>query len=128
MRTEFSNQTHRNGVIHMKSHKSPVAVVPRQTGAPSTLQKIASRALGVFIILMASVMFVQVTPLVVAFIGAYVGIPAQGAVQNADIIVWVLSSLAVLAAMVVVYLRIIYSVWRRMVVATVSFFKKGRTE
>lgn len=61
------------------------------TDKPAKTQRVKTislQLLGIFLIVLMVTMFMQGLPLIVAFTGAYLGIPVTGDIPTADIIVW----------------------------------------
>lgn len=73
------------------------------------------RSFGLFLIFLSFGLYAQLVPLTLVFVGGMVGIGADADIVTTNGVVWVLSSLVLLAPMVYFFIRWVQYLWMRLV-------------
>lgn len=95
-------------------HIQPAPAEPAQP-QPKRLERIASRILGVGLLILSFAVYLQLVPLSLVLVGGMMGLGADDPVVSADGVVWILSSAAMLAPMVYFFIRWVQYLWVRFI-------------
>lgn len=81
------------------------------------------RVFGLFLMTLVSVIYVQLVPLLLIFLGGYMGIPVDAGINSMDTMIWILASLAMIGPLLYGYIKIITKIWHRMIIDGSALFR-----
>lgn len=74
-----------------------------------------SRAIGLVVIVMSAAMYVQLVPLVMVFTGGYMGIQSGEVTLNMDLMIWLITGVALVVPMIYIFIQWMKYIWSRFV-------------
>lgn len=105
-----------------KANQQPTNLQSVETQSKSRKDKVlhsiwasVSRVIGLVVIVMSATMYVQLVPLVMVFIGGYMGIQSGEVTLNMDLMIWLITGIALVVPMIYIFIQWMKYIWSRFV-------------